>query len=71
MLPDITVNIYKYMYVFKFSLYIMIPLFSTDDIQDWMIWGYYASPMMYGLNAISINEFLDERWSNVSPTNYF
>lgn len=49
----------------------MIPLFSTDDIQDWMIWGYYASPMMYGLNAISINEFLDERWSNVSPTNYF
>lgn len=31
-----------------------------------MIWGYYVSPMMYGQNAIAINEFLDERWSAVS-----
>ncbi|CBI17068.3 unnamed protein product, partial [Vitis vinifera] len=34
------------------------------DIEPWMIWGYYASPMMYGQNAIAINEFLDERWNN-------
>ncbi|KAG8371192.1 hypothetical protein BUALT_Bualt13G0061400 [Buddleja alternifolia] len=40
---------------------------SRDDIQDWMIWGYYISPMMYGQNAIAINEFLSERWS--APTN--
>ncbi|KAK4482687.1 hypothetical protein RD792_009854 [Penstemon davidsonii] len=40
---------------------------SRDDIQSWMIWGYYISPMMYGQNAIAINEFLDERWS--APTN--
>ncbi|XP_049378611.1 pleiotropic drug resistance protein 2 [Solanum stenotomum] len=40
---------------------------SKDDIQDWMIWGYYLSPMMYGQNAIAINEFLDDRWS--APTN--
>ncbi|XP_034688607.1 pleiotropic drug resistance protein 2-like [Vitis riparia] len=38
------------------------------DIEPWMIWGYYASPMMYGQNAIAINEFLDERWNN-SVTN--
>ncbi|PHU03729.1 Pleiotropic drug resistance protein 2 [Capsicum chinense] len=38
---------------------------SKDDIQDWMIWGYYVSPMMYGQNAIAINEFLDDRWSAV------
>lgn len=31
-----------------------------------MIWGYYVSPMMYGQNAIAINEFLDKRWSTVS-----
>lgn len=37
----------------------------ADDIQPWMIWGYYVSPMMYGQNAIVINEFLDERWSAV------
>ncbi|KAK9170460.1 hypothetical protein Syun_002600 [Stephania yunnanensis] len=40
---------------------------SKDDIKPWMIWGYYLSPMMYGQNAVSINEFLDERWS--SPAN--
>ncbi|GMP88570.1 hypothetical protein CsSME_00040509 [Camellia sinensis var. sinensis] len=37
---------------------------SKDDIKPWMIWGYYISPMMYGQNAIAINEFLDKRWSN-------
>ncbi|KAB1199713.1 Pleiotropic drug resistance protein 2 [Morella rubra] len=37
---------------------------SKDDIKSWMIWGYYISPMMYGQNAIAINEFLDERWSS-------
>lgn len=30
-----------------------------------MIWGYYISPMMYGQNAIVMNEFLDKRWSAV------
>ncbi|KAJ7981129.1 Pleiotropic drug resistance ABC transporter [Quillaja saponaria] len=38
-------------------------IISKDDIQSWLIWGYYISPMMYGQNAIAINEFLDERWS--------
>ncbi|TQE02100.1 hypothetical protein C1H46_012286 [Malus baccata] len=36
---------------------------AKDDIKSWMIWGYYVSPMMYGQNAIAINEFLDKRWS--------
>ncbi|KAK7392996.1 hypothetical protein VNO78_21446 [Psophocarpus tetragonolobus] len=42
---------------------------SRDDIGPWMIWCYYSSPMMYGQNAISINEFLDKRWSatNIDP----
>ncbi|KAI6669865.1 hypothetical protein NL676_004750 [Syzygium grande] len=40
---------------------------TTDDISSWMIWGYYISPMMYGLNAISINEFLSDRWNKTSP----
>ncbi|XP_061340257.1 ABC transporter G family member 39-like isoform X2 [Gastrolobium bilobum] len=38
-------------------------IIAKDDIKPWMIWGYYVSPMMYGQNAIVINEFLDERWS--------
>lgn len=40
---------------------------SRDDIEPWMTWCYYASPMMYGQTAIAINEFLDERWS--APNN--
>lgn len=40
---------------------------SRDDLEPWMIWGYYVSPMMYGQNAIAINEFLDKRWS--TPNN--
>ncbi|KAI3442852.1 uncharacterized protein J3R85_000545 [Psidium guajava] len=36
---------------------------SKNDIEPWMIWGYYLSPMMYGQNAIVMNEFLDKRWS--------
>ncbi|KAJ6993221.1 pleiotropic drug resistance protein 2-like [Populus alba x Populus x berolinensis] len=42
---------------------------AKDDIEPWMIWGYYSSPMMYGQNAIVMNEFLDERWSvnNTDP----
>ncbi|PRQ33210.1 putative xenobiotic-transporting ATPase [Rosa chinensis] len=37
---------------------------AKGDIKPWMIWGYYISPMMYGQNAIAINEFLDKRWSS-------
>ncbi|CAA2976578.1 pleiotropic drug resistance 2-like [Olea europaea subsp. europaea] len=44
-------------------------IIAKDDIEPWMIWGYYISPMMYGQNAIAINEFLDKRWStpNTDP----
>ncbi|XP_031499770.1 pleiotropic drug resistance protein 2-like isoform X2 [Nymphaea colorata] len=43
---------------------------SRDDIQPWWIWAFWLSPMMYGQNAIAINEFLDERWNkkNTDPT---
>ncbi|KAL6326623.1 hypothetical protein AAG906_009749 [Vitis piasezkii] len=36
---------------------------KVNDIEPWMIWAYYASPMTYGQNALVINEFLDDRWS--------
>ncbi|KNA07725.1 hypothetical protein SOVF_169190 [Spinacia oleracea] len=38
-------------------------IIAKDDIAPWMKWAYYLSPMMYGQNAIVINEFLDKRWS--------
>ncbi|KAK3408151.1 hypothetical protein EUGRSUZ_J00449 [Eucalyptus grandis] len=40
---------------------------AKDDISKGMIWGYYISPMMYGQNAIAINEFLSDRWNKATP----
>ncbi|GAB2264161.1 hypothetical protein Droror1_Dr00026295 [Drosera rotundifolia] len=57
---------------FFFSVFVFVLggfIIAKDDIKSWMMWGYYASPMMYGQNALVINEFLDERWSipNTDP----
>jgi hypothetical protein len=64
--------IYIYIYIQKWSApHALISSLCVDDIQPWMIWGYYVSPMMYGQNAIAINEFLDERWSAVRSQKTF
>ncbi|KAG5553360.1 hypothetical protein RHGRI_011287 [Rhododendron griersonianum] len=39
---------------------------AKDDIESFMIWGYYISPMTYGQNALVMNEFLDKRWSAIN-----
>ncbi|CAI0410723.1 unnamed protein product [Linum tenue] len=49
------------------GMFMLLVIFVFDDIQPWLIWGYYISPMMYAQNAIMINEFLDERWSGPNP----
>ncbi|KAK1396576.1 hypothetical protein POM88_006439 [Heracleum sosnowskyi] len=38
-------------------------IIAKDDLQPWMKWAYYLSPMSYGQNALVINEFLDPRWN--------
>ncbi|OMP00190.1 ABC-2 type transporter [Corchorus olitorius] len=40
---------------------------SKDDIKKWWIWGYYISPMMYGQNAMLVNELLGHQWSKPLP----
>ncbi|XP_073157366.1 ABC transporter G family member 39-like isoform X2 [Henckelia pumila] len=42
---------------------------SKNDLEPWLRWAYYLSPMSYGQNAIAMNEFLDKRWSapNTDP----
>ncbi|KAK1376036.1 hypothetical protein POM88_032229 [Heracleum sosnowskyi] len=35
---------------------------ARDDVANWWLWGYYSSPMMYGMNAIAVNEFLGHQW---------
>ncbi|XP_062089776.1 pleiotropic drug resistance protein 1-like [Humulus lupulus] len=40
---------------------------SRDDIKKWWMWGYWISPMMYGQNALAVNEFLGRSWRQVLP----
>ncbi|XWS16406.1 hypothetical protein CRYUN_Cryun34aG0084600 [Craigia yunnanensis] len=40
---------------------------SREDIKKWWIWGYWTSPMMYGQNALMVNEFLGNQWRHVLP----
>eukprot|EP01018_Ginkgo_biloba_P026506 Gb_37007 [translate_table: standard] len=35
---------------------------SRKDIKGWRIIGYWASPLAYAQNAVSVNEFLASRW---------
>ncbi|KAL1810495.1 hypothetical protein ACET3Z_027485 [Daucus carota] len=39
---------------------------ARGDVPDWWIWGYYCSPIMYGMNAITVNEFLGHQWSKLN-----
>ncbi|KAG9132781.1 hypothetical protein Leryth_014063 [Lithospermum erythrorhizon] len=42
-------------------------ILSRDDIRPWWSWVYWISPLMYGQNAISVNEFLGHSWKHVVP----
>ncbi|KAL3532403.1 hypothetical protein ACH5RR_005924 [Cinchona calisaya] len=35
---------------------------SRDSIPKWWIWGFWISPLMYGQNGASVNEFLGHSW---------
>ncbi|XP_002527330.2 pleiotropic drug resistance protein 1 [Ricinus communis] len=40
---------------------------SREEIKKWWIWAYWLSPLMYGQNAIVVNEFLGNSWSHIPP----
>ncbi|XP_042498756.1 pleiotropic drug resistance protein 1-like [Macadamia integrifolia] len=40
-------------------------ILPKDDVKKWWIWGYWISPLMYGQNAIVVNEFLGKSWRHV------
>lgn len=40
---------------------------SRDDVKKWWLWGYWFSPMMYGQNAIAVNEFTGRSWNHIPP----
>ncbi|XP_062165228.1 pleiotropic drug resistance protein 1-like isoform X1 [Alnus glutinosa] len=53
----------------SFGLLLVIVLggfvLSRNEVQKWWKWGYWISPMMYGQNAIAVNEFLGNSWKHV------
>ncbi|KAE8728223.1 Pleiotropic drug resistance protein 3 [Hibiscus syriacus] len=54
-----------------FALLILFALggfiLSREDIKKWWIWGYWISPLMYGQNALMVNEFLGNQWRRTLP----
>ncbi|XP_021746286.1 pleiotropic drug resistance protein 1-like [Chenopodium quinoa] len=41
-------------------------IISRKNVKKWWIWGYWISPLMYGQNALNVNEFLGHSWSDSS-----
>ncbi|KAA8540358.1 hypothetical protein F0562_024723 [Nyssa sinensis] len=39
-------------------------ILPKGQIPKWWGWGYWASPMTYGFNAIAVNEMFAPRWMN-------
>ncbi|KAK9715289.1 hypothetical protein RND81_06G154800 [Saponaria officinalis] len=37
-------------------------IISKASIPTWWVWGFWLSPLMYGQNAASVNEFLGHSW---------
>ncbi|XP_027333289.1 pleiotropic drug resistance protein 1-like isoform X2 [Abrus precatorius] len=54
-----------------FALLVVLALggfvISREDVHKWFLWGYWSSPLMYGQNAIAVNEFLGHSWTKVTP----
>ncbi|XP_074286403.1 pleiotropic drug resistance protein 1-like isoform X2 [Silene latifolia] len=40
---------------------------ARGDVKKWWLWGYWTSPIMYGQNAIAVNEFTGNSWKKVDP----
>ncbi|KAG7023556.1 ABC transporter G family member 39, partial [Cucurbita argyrosperma subsp. argyrosperma] len=40
-------------------------ILSHDNMQKWLSWGYWTSPLMYAQTALSTNEFLSKSWARV------
>ncbi|XP_024979261.1 pleiotropic drug resistance protein 1-like isoform X3 [Cynara cardunculus var. scolymus] len=54
----------------SFALLILFALggfvLSRGNVKKWWIWGYWASPMMYAMNGIVVNEYLGHKFNKVT-----
>ncbi|PRQ26836.1 putative sulfate-transporting ATPase [Rosa chinensis] len=42
-------------------------MLSREEMKNWLLWGYWLSPMTYGTNAMAVNEFFGKSWRHVPP----
>lgn len=46
-------------------------IIPKSQIPNWWEWAYWLSPLSYIFKAITINEFLDSRWTNKRVSHQF
>ncbi|KAK1363007.1 hypothetical protein POM88_038568 [Heracleum sosnowskyi] len=73
MLEDFSNNTWTMTLAMTFGGFALLILFALGgfalargSVPDWWLWGYYSSPMMYGMNAMAVNEFLGHQWSKLT-----
>lgn len=59
-LPDLNFDGKKCPFLMKLSFC------DLESMQKWLLWGYWFSPLTYGMNALAVNEFLGKSWRHVS-----
>ncbi|MCL7037884.1 hypothetical protein MKW94_014202 [Papaver nudicaule] len=42
-------------------------ILSRVNVKKWWIWGYWISPLMYGMNGLAVNELLGHSWDKIVP----
>ncbi|XP_022959810.1 pleiotropic drug resistance protein 1-like isoform X1 [Cucurbita moschata] len=57
-----------------FGSFVLLILYGNDGfilsrhaMKKWWKWAYWISPMMYGQNALAVNEFRGKNWDQVVP----
>lgn len=61
------INYSQYLVIYILSLY-NDAYNVTENINKFWSWGYWISPIMYGQNAIVVNELLGKSWRHVGSS---
>lgn len=63
-------NFNMIIYIWKFNL-MLFSMFHSENAPNWLVWGFWLSPLTYAQTALSTNEFLGKAWKQVSILFFF